>query len=541
MTLPVPLSVRLGDTHITRAVSDVSWRKEAIGGLRSLSFSLNRDIANLDADLAPFTKVYVYDSRTAETLCEARLADSGRSAGTDGQAWEIVAFGPVQHASDDTRPLVYVDRDLGAWRFLLTSVGSGAEFGASTQPGVVSPTATVGLLASWADATPVNTNDTVAMRYGRLWEAGQKLGSLRYNWISGNVSSLAGWVHDVVFCTNGDWAAYDLSGDVAFSTAGGAETHNVGTDFTNGRNTVDIRTNWRGGASATTGDANWHLVAWPVVESLRLTSAGVEVTSGYTGSVKAGEVVADLLGRMLPDFDGANASVDLGTFVIEQLVYPDGVTAEQVLEDLMRLEPSYRWVAGPDTTGNGYSFRWEQWPTSVRYEITLDDGGSFPITGQSLYNVVGVRWQDLRGDVRTTTRTKACEALDAKGLTRRAHIDLSSDVGTQAQAEQAGDTFLEQHNVPTNSGSLSVSRPIRDVISGRMVQPWEIEPGELVRVRGVESYPDALNADSSDGRAVFRIHAVDYNSAENRASLSLDTDPTDVASSLAKLLKERRR
>src|SRR3546814_16531576 len=82
------------------------------------------------------------------------------------------------------------------------------------------------------------------------------------------------------------------------------------------------------------------------------------------------DVCSSDLGRMLPEYDGAGASVDLGgtSFQITQLTYPDGTTAEQVLADLMAMEPGHRWTTTPDHTGNGYGLSWRVDERSVGKE-----------------------------------------------------------------------------------------------------------------------------------------------------------------------------
>ena len=223
------------------------------------------------------------------------------------------------------------------------------------------------------------------------------------------------------------------------------------------------------------------------------------------------------------------------------MAYPDGVSAREVLEDLMALEPAHYWTTGPDVTGNGYQFWWKTWPTSVRYEATLEDGGDFPTTTSEIYNNVLVRWYDRRGRSRTTPRTSACPILDDAGLTRQAILDVSNELGSISNAQRIGDNFLAAHKYPPNAGTLNVARPIRDLTTGRMVQPFEIEPGELIRVRGVESYPDSLNASSNDGQTVFRIWAMQYTADVNTAQLELDSYPRTTAQALAKLQRRRER
>lgn len=540
MSLPVPLTVRVGDSHVTSEVESLGFRKEAVGGLRSLTFRLSRPIDHADALLTPLAKCYVYDARTATTIAQARISDTGRTADGGGQKWEVVAFGPAQHALDIAGPLIYVDQSLEAWRFLTTSVGGGAQFEAGTRPGVTTPPSFPGLVATWSDGTALPNGALSAVRYDRIAEAGQKVAYFRYGWINGITDPA--WKIDSIVSTNGNWVSgYNIPGTHGFIASGTTgQSWSVVTNFNNGQNTIDFRTYWSGAASVVTGDTTW---AWidPIVEAMRLTKAGGDITTGYVGNMPASAVVEDLLGRRLTQFDGANASVATTTTAIDQLAYPDNVTAAQVLEDLMAIEPAYRWTTGPETAAGKYAFRWEAWPTSVRYEATLDDGGSFPLSVQEVYNQVAVRWKDDASVTRTTLRTKACKILDDQGLTRRANIDLGAEVGSLANAQATGDAFLADHNVPKNAGTLNVSRPIRDVITGRMVEPFEIEPGEMIRVRGVESYADSLNASDNDGLSVFRIFAMEYASDDNTARLDLDTDPRDTASALAKLMGQRTR
>lgn len=539
MSLPVPLTVRVGDRHITREVQSLTIRKEAIGGVRSVSFTLARPLSDLTG-MDPLAEVHVYDGRTAEPIAQGRLADTGRSADSSGERWDCVAFGPAQHASDIIAPLVYIDRSISdGWRHVDVTVQQISP-SVSTKPGDNSAAAPQGILLAFSDGVPVVNLSRLVYRYDRAWESGQKLARIAASWDAGVTS--ASWLLEAIARTNASSGGGDAAISVAANTAGGSAAGVVGTNFTNGRNTVELRFIWNGGASTVTGDGAWGWFDSVIIETLRLYPDGTEVMTGYTGDTVSHAIVMDLLGRMLPEYDGANATIDTGgTTPITQLTYPDGVTAEQVLADLMVLEPGYRWYTTPDTTGGGYGFRWEPWPTSVRYEATLDDGGSFPLSAMDIYNRVMVRWIDETGLTRGIFRTMACPTLDDEGLTRQAIINLSNEAGTIAQAEIAGDAFLAEHNVPKNAGTLTVARPIRDVITGRMVQPWEIEPGELVRIRGVEAYPDAFNADSNDGQGVFRIHAVDYTSDGNAASLSLDSDPRETEDALVKLLKQRTR
>lgn len=540
MTLPVPLTVRVGDQHVTKQAQAVSFRREAVGGVRSISFSLARSLSDL-AGLDPLAKVYVYDARNARTVAEGRLADTGRTASADGQRWECVAFGPAQHASDIAQPSVFIDRSISdGWR-LADVVHADAAITSGAKPGDTSGTPSSGLIATFQAGIAINTNSSATLRYESLWlGTGQVLGGFSFNWDA--IATVSNWRIEAVTRVDGSGVGENVVSD-GWDVAGGSASKVAGIDFPADRNTVDMRIRWMGGAVTTTGET-W---AWfdniAIRPRLKRKDGTDRAASDHAVSyVMADDVVEDVLGRLLPQYDRARATVDqTAPYRITTLAYRDGVTPEQIFDDLMRLNPSHRWTTTPDANGSGYGFRWEPWPATVRYEATLDDGGSFPISTQGVYDEVAVRWIDATEGVRTTYLTAANVLLDEAGVRRRAYLDLGTEAGSSANATQAGQSFLDEHSVPKNAGTLTVARAIRDLSTGAMVQPWEIEAGELVRIRGVEAYPDVFNASSNDGQGVFRIFAVDYTSEGNVATLALDSDPRETADALVRLLKERKR
>lgn len=542
MTLPVPLTVRVGDEHVTREVQAVSFRREAVGGCRSITFTLSRPLSEL-GDIDPLAKVYVYDGRTSDIVVEGRLADTGRGASSDGERWDVVAFGPAQHASDITIPSVFIERSTSdGWR-LVDVVHTDASIGPGSLPGDSGASPSTGVLASFSEGVNVNTDSRTVWRYEALWRyTGQTLGGFQFNWDASQTS--AAWRVEAITRQNASSTgetAYQSSWD----TAGGGANEEVGGSFpaASGRNTIELRARWDGGAAVTVADTwafFYNIVLRPQLK--KKDGTDLEPVFHNNAYILATNVIDDMLGRLLPEFDGANATVSSGsTYQITQLAYHDGVTPAQVLDDLMTMEPGFRWTTGPDVTGDGYQFKWEAWPTTVRYEATLDDGGSFPLSAQSLYNEVWVRWVASHGGEIVTILTGECPLLDDHGLRRVAFVDLGSEVGSEANADQVAEAFLDEHRVPKNSGTLTVARPIRDLALGTLVQPWEIEAGELVRIRGVEAYPDAFNADTNDGQGVFRIHAVDYTTEGNVATLALDSDARETEDALVKLMNQRAR
>lgn len=529
----VPLTVRLGNTHITREVAAVGFRKEAVGGVRNIRLRLARPLDRTD-QVTAYTRVYLYDARTAETIAEGRLSDLGRSAdASSGQQWDLVAFGPLQHASDKTVPLIYVDRQMDRWRRGVNSTPN-----ATTDTGEIDEdTPTLEVRAE--EGKFINgTSWKGDWNYRAIRDAGMFLARVRVDMDAG--VSDANYRQQI--CTRINSGTVTVARDIAASTTSSVRGAEIVTDFANGHDVVTLRA-LRQTADITGVETHWFSFANAIVHARRKAADGTDITTGYSvNTVTAADVVKDLLGRVLDQYDGAGAIVAAGSNTIDQLAYPDGVTPAQVLDDMMALEPALYWTTGPSDPVTGkYPFEWKAWPTTVRYEVTLEDGGSFPASSQELYNQVVVRWANAQGRIRQVPLTGACPILDAAGVVRKAIIDLGDEIGSAANATIVGNAFLAEHKYPANAGTLAISRPIRDLTTGAMVEPFEIEPGELIRLRGVESYPDALNASSNDGQTVFRIWTMEYDSDSDTAQLELDTWSRTEANAISRLITRRNR
>jgi len=527
VSLPIPLSVRLvttrADRHITRDLRDITFRESAVGGFASATMSLDRPLTLQPDEIAYYGRVYIYDTRNGRTVWEGRLEDPGRGAGSDGQIWDLTAMGPSAHAKDRTVPLVYADTTLSRWQ----PSGSSSRYMSVSNRGDSTPAIQIKVDdgATWA------TSGQGTISYRTIADAGMVLARVYTDWDAGFASSNV-TVSLRTSLDNGSTTEQDS--DTA-DTAGGDMTAVRGTNLTAGHNWALLRLVRN--ASSSTGDENaWVDFSGIVLRSLLKDKSGSDITSGYTlNTVLASEVVADLLGRLLTSFDGANATVATTSYAINQLAYPDGVTAAQVFDDLMRLEPAYRWGAYESNAAGKHRFEWAAWPTTVRYEADVLDGYDAPGSADGLYNAVTVRWRDTGGTIRTTPRTSTVAELTAAGLTRTAFVDLGDEVGSSADATRAGDQFLAERQYAPNAGRLTVARPVLDLVTGRMVAPWEIKAGELIRVRGILPRLDALNATARDGVTVFRVWSKTYSAASASAVLELDSYSASTARSLATL------
>lgn len=538
MSLPIPLTVRLvtsrRDIHVTRDLRGLTIREVVPGGFASCRISLDRPLSLQPGEIAYFGKVYVYDSRTGVTVWEGWLEDPGRGVAGDGQVWDLTAMGPSAHAQDRTIPIVYVDRNLNSWGRI--------------------PDTIKGMETVQDSDTNSDPGWRMQIRNGTVVAGSTNLGGIE-NLLTDRANqgiARISLVHDM---GNSDpaWlmrmiirADFGIGGgttilDQSWSTTAAATTKVVGTDWTGaGQDNLQIQIRRTSGVTVT-DDATWQLVTSVIVRAIMFGASGSELTAAadYTvDTVYAHEVVADLIGRLLNKFDGANASIATTSFAIEQLAYPDGITAHGVLADLMRFHPTFFWAAWESNSAGLHRFEWSEWPTKIRYEAAAADGYDGPSSGHDIYNAVRVRYKTPDGLISTVRRTQTVTALSDVGRTREAFIDLGDEVGgTVTNANRAGDQFLAEHATPRNAGRLTVARPVLDLLYGRMVQPWEIRAGTLIRVRGVLPRVDALNVTGRDGVTVFRVVARQYDAASATATLELDAWPLTTARIAGDLLR----
>jgi hypothetical protein len=537
MSLPIPLAVRIvtasRDMHLTRHLRDLTFREIAVGGFASATATIDRPVGVQPEEIAYFARIYVYD-QTAAVVWEGRLEDQGMEVSQDGQTWRLTAMGPSVHVQDITLPLVYVDRTFGTVVRTSSSVYDLRSGQIQISPETGGDNST-GIWVTVPPGTAVATNERVGASYLGLIQAGQSLAVVDYAWDAG--LSTAGW----------DVEAVVSAGAVrsnAASTSGGSEsTRVVGTNWTHPESSISF-TIVRSGAGATTStsDVTWAFFDNVVVRATTYTKSGSLETSGYTSADKtilASTVVADLLGRVLDQYDGASASIDTTSYAITQLAYLDGVTPGKVLEDLIGFEPGYRWGAYESNSAGKYRFEWAAWPTAVRYEASAVDGYSAPLTAGEVYNSVNVYYRDARGQQVSVTSTSSVDDLTDAGITRRARLDIGDS--TSAEATQAGEQFLAEHDRPPAQGTLTVARPILDVVDGRWVQPWQIRAGELIRVREVQPRVAALTGAVRDGTSIFKIASREFRASDASAVLELDEYSLSTARALATTQRRRRR
>jgi len=520
----------LAGQSITRRVSGLQLKSSSPGGFESVRFNIARSLDK--ALLTEFTDVLVYDTETGEQVGGGRLDDQGRN---DDGTWSVSCIGEgFASLTDRTEPYVLVDRVLDNWyqshapnnRFTATPGQDESWFG----------TGEAGLRftvddGNWAAGRFVRST------YPLLSRSGQKLGGIYLAYRAGLPATTA----RVQGVTLGPSGAYTVFDSPLLTSESGPGYYVAGPDFPADSTEIGLQIiqNTSGGLG---GDLVWVLVTQLAVLAQRLDRNRSAVTGTVygTGKVTLDQAFTDMVARFCPRLDLTHAVIDDGAYQYDQLAWFDGISAKAALEDMLGLEPTFAWHVwgkGPD----GWETELRQAPTRVRYEASTVDGFSAPTPSTEVYNAVDVRWKDVIGQTQITRVTSSVPALDAVSIVRSTTIDLADELGSADQATARGITFLQDHAVPPNAGTLTVARPIYDGETGRWVKPWNIRPGALIRVRGIQPTPDTLNATSPDGVTVFRIAVASYDDDARRAVLELDTYLLDQQQAIAQLYKRGRR
>lgn len=546
MSLPIPLTVRLSSTYgswdITNDMQDLSFRWADPGGYSSCSVTLIRPLATQPAEVDYYHNLTVHDARNGHVVWDGRLEDPGRSAGQQGEMWNLSAIGGQANLRDVVKPRLYVDQTMEFRR--VSNDSTAASDSVTEDPGgAVGPDGAKKdalVLQFNKDAVVVANTTKVQVRWDRATRCDEDIARISYSYDMGVTD--AAYVLDVMAGqAPGDPGS--VTATHAFTTSGGSNSLNLATTVAaNQRDTIDFRMR-RTAAHTVPSDSYWLSIKDLIVVGMRYTRDNQPITSGYNDYVVAHEVVDDLVAS-LPGLVADTRSIDTtASTQIKQLAYMDGADAVQVLGDLMTLEGGYTYRVWERETAlttmnrsdsGDFRLDWKAIPTSVSYEADTIDGYDSEASGDGLYNEVTVRWTDPTGRIRTRWMSSEVPALTRAGIVRRGWLDLGDEVGTYEAADRAGQQWLADRSAAANGGRLRIARPIRDLSNGRMIMPWEIRPG-LIRVRGILPRQDALNAESRDGVTIFRIVGCEFSANDGVATLELDSYPNSLSQTIARL------
>jgi hypothetical protein len=529
----VPLAVRVSNARVDQLITgylhgSVRFQKSDPGGFKSASFVVSQRLGYRSDIIMPYSRIYIMDMCSGDVVFEGDASHPGRSVSEDGALLEVQVDGGVARLNDWSGPRVYCDSDLTAWEKNLSASITAATVEAGDDRGGSGSDA---LSLSIPTETHVEPNYRSEAIYRRIAEAGQSLGRINYSWDAG-LTNVAWLVRLLVS------APSTVARSNTASTSGaGISAAYVGPSWTAGASNAFLQWIWTGTASNTgTADTTWASIKdLTVVAYLWLKDGTRRAGVDTDDSVKATHVIEDLLGDpeiLAGSFDGPNARLDDGGLVdILQLVFPDGVTPQGVLDELMKFEPACTYMVGPSNPINDrYSLAWIQRDTRIRYEFMIwTDEYSGGVQDVDQYDQVITRWKTPTGNLRFTTSTQSIPEMTAVGRHRRFFQDLGDVTGNTTNANNANSTVLLDHRFPRNGGQLRVQRRIVDLFTGRRVAPYQIEPGYLARVVGVNPSVDALNNSPRNGSTVCQIINTDYDSGDNSVTLDLDAEPYSMA------------
>lgn len=517
------LSVRINDGFtdriVTRAVRDLKFTKTAPGGHQGGSMKLVLPTDTFQ-DLGPADRIYISDARTGRTVIEGYTENPGVTQGPGGDVYDLTFLGGMILASDESRALVYVDRDLGQF----------VRDNASCAPADINTgadefyTTSTRVRTQISSGSAIGTGDLSAGTNSLFERSDMFLGGIRCTaFYSGKAD--AGYAEDLAVPSGIIYTRTmnNNAGSILIYSGTGPVTIPAATKV------FGFRLRRTGGATNVVEDSTWtNWVDYSVIGQ-RMDRYGVLLTGSTAlesaNTVRASQVVEDLLGRLLTRCDPSIARVDVTTWPITQLTFLEGVKSQQVLDGLSMWEPDFLWEILESGADGRHRFNYRAWPTIPRYVVSNRDG--YVKTGSEidLCNRILVSWTDAVGKQQTTVVTAASIGLSVPELGTRIRdadpITLPDGRGSSSSAIRIGGQVLRDKVSPPMAGRVTVRRPILDRLTGHTVMPWELEPGYLCRVReeGVD----------------LRITAMDYSDADCAATLTLGEPVLSLDQRVARL------
>lgn len=530
------LSLRIADGLTDRviprrAVRSLSWRKVAPGGWASMQLELNEPLASWPT-LGPADRVYVTKSSTGQQLMAGYVEQPGRNAGPEGESWDITALGGLSLASDQSRAVVYVDRELSSFeRDVLAKVPASAGTSLSTHPKTDDPNGKQGLLLQFVPGQPIGTGALAQMSYTRIEDAGMQVAAITVTAVAGK--------DDGGYRGHLAWAPPDGTGDIMSSlgilttprtnvryvgyTGSGSDVHPPP-----GITRVGFGLRRTGGATNVADDNTWLFLYDIAIVGRRMDRYGVldvdQPEIGSASTVRAHQVAEDVFARFIPQVDPDHLVIvpPADPWPIDQLAY-DSTTARSVLDDLARYEPGQHWWIGELLPNGKHRAGYGPWRDDVRYEITRADGYDAPGGEADLANRITVYYTDDTGKPQHETVTSVVPDLDR--IRDAESITLPPGVGSKAIAQRLGAEILATKATPPRAATVAIDRRIFDRWIGSWVEPSEIEPGCLVRV--------------VDDGTVDRLTEISYDGVRHQTTGKLGTPTPTADERLARLVERK--
>lgn len=521
------LSVRIStptiDRYITSKVSGLSFHKVASGGHVDAQMQVNAPRSAFP-DLGPDCKIWIYN-RLGRTVWEGFANNPGSTFAEVGESFDLSALGISTLLTDMAQPVLYRDTSYDSWaptgsatpsaNAQVTTLPDGSDVALAGQPC---------MLLGFTPGQPLGNNaGKSTMGYAASLAPGQLFGAVFLRHDAGQ--NATDYKMQIYMGVGNTFYNASLSGTSASTTGV------LGTDYTVGDSLVVALTHTGAATNvSTTVDTLW--LSWQVLGilgSLR-NADGIEQAPPRVTYLLASEVVADASYRFLgTQVDPNRVSIAATTYQIDQLAYPSPTRMQAILDDLAVWEPGMTYEVTPSDGSGRYGFAYRPWDDGrgPRYEISIRDrrtGFTQPGSDADLCNRVAVSWTDITGKAQTTVVTSTVPALGTR-VRDADPVTLPAGRGSAANATRLGQSVLAATSTPPSAATATINRRIRDLCSGRMVDPWDIEPGYLVHVR--ETGQD------------LRLTEMSYDHDDRSATLTLGDPVYDTDQIVAALAKGR--
>lgn len=472
------------EIEVSEELTGFTYRSTAPGGFAGAQGKLW--LSTEQFDIGPMSKLTITDARHAGVLWEGYLDNPGDSFDENGQAFDLSAQGAQTLVGDQAECLLYLDAQMSNWRSddrNDSRLAPSSEASAGAWP----DTEQDALMLQFGSGSPVGKGDEARIIHDLADSCPMGVGGYSFRLKCGITAN--GYDVRVRLSNNtGNQSQLGMDSTVqTFDNVVGSGT------FPNPGDILKLVLRRIKGATNVGTDRIWAGFADPYVVGNRKDRHGNVVLDGSTDmtSIKASDVVEDLIYRMMPMIDPYRCWVDdSGTFEIDQLTYADPVRATGVLEDLELFEPDFQWRVGASNSQDLHEFRYVDWPTTPRYEISIQDGYEAPGGDTDLCNRIVVGYVGRRGQKRSKTITTWVPELGgtpANPLSDRIRdadrIELDEAVSSAANAQRIGEQVLRLKNNPPKAATANIARHVWDRKQGCLVAPWEIEPGFVARVR----------------------------------------------------------
>lgn len=536
--LLVRISLEDGGEPITLAApSDLRFSWEISGGPKDLSCSLSLARGGPPPGaIAPWSIVQVVDRATGESVWWGRLTDPGQiqKTGNDGLNYAITAEGG-QAILDGIRGFyALVDRSLDGW----TPVGdqpSSRQDTAGPQAWSPHPADGWSILSPWSLRETIPVND-VAQLGNSSWQYSVPGGDVERIIFTAGANNLFGNFNNFIKVYIGG-SYVTLAHNPQTFLWNGDYRHSIGS-WTAGQRTNLAFLGWYPDPSAVTLTQDYHdYFSNIIMIHRRYNFDGTDAEASLNPTIDTANVINDVVGRlllntveydppasMLPWVDPSESAANVTFF--------DGPSARTILDWCVNNSPTIWWaVLPPKDLVSLPRLTIRVWDGHIRYILNPENvdislsGGIATVANQCLVKFIN-GYQNNSPWIATLTVDAYVPVLANAGITRSMSLDLTSQgVLTNAEAQSQATSALVTNASYRTTGSARIRGPIMDYVLGRVIQPWEMQPGPVMIASTVLNYSDQLSfldGDVEDGFAVFRATTTSFDASSGETTLGLD-------------------